>query len=117
MDLRGGRIPIPGSTGEIGRALAVRLHTLGSCTARADRDHDVLVTVTGTAAESAPARMAGCAVAEAALASWLTLAHRPRTGSGVAVPEINLPHLDTGFAACAVVMIRPGAGPALEMVR
>ncbi|WP_420309347.1 hypothetical protein ACOB87_01260 [Streptomyces sp. YS-B37] len=115
MDLRGGRIPLPGSTGEIGRVLAVRLHTLGTRTARADRDH--AVTVTGIAAESAPARTADCAAAEAALPSWLTAVHRPRTGRGVAVPEINLPHLGTGFAACAVVMIRPGGGPAPEMVR
>ncbi|MER6211724.1 hypothetical protein [Streptomyces sp. NPDC001642] len=97
MDLRGGRIPLPGSSGEIGRALAVRLHTLGTRTA--------------------PARMADCAAVEAALASWLTAVHRPLTGRSVAVPEINLPHLGTGFAACAVVMIRPGSGPAPEMVR
>ncbi|WP_328826140.1 hypothetical protein OHT77_01875 [Streptomyces sp. NBC_00252] len=117
MDLRGGRIPLPGSTGEIGRVLAVRLHTLGTHTACADRDHAVSVTVTGIAAETAPARMADCAAAEAALPSRLTAVHRLRTGRGVAVPEINLPHLGTGFAACAVVMIRPGGGPALEMVR
>ncbi|MFF6990141.1 hypothetical protein [Streptomyces sp. NPDC010273] len=94
MDLRGARILSPGTTGEIGRALAIRLHTLGTRTALADRDHDVLATVTGT-----------------------TAVHRPQTGRSVAVPEINLPHLGTGFAARAVVMIRPGAGPALEMVR
>ncbi|MGQ4432654.1 MULTISPECIES: hypothetical protein [unclassified Streptomyces] len=117
MDLRGGRMPIPGSTGEIGRLLAVRLHALGTRTARADRDHAVLATVTGTAAVSAPARMADCAVAEAALTTSLTAVHRPRTGRSVAVPELDMPHLGTGVAARAVVMIRPGAGPALEMVR
>jgi short-subunit dehydrogenase len=224
---------VPGATGEIGAALAVRLHTLGARTALAGRDRDaltrvsaacghapahtfdawdvdscaktvnravaelggldgvvvcvgvaafgpagdvedavsehlmavnalapmaflraavdrvseggVLAAVTGIVAESAPARMADYAAAKAALATWLTAVRREQRRRGVSVLEINLPHMDTGFAGRAVVgeapplprglavqeavdtivqalsegakLVRPGSGTPLEVVR
>ncbi|MFE2887127.1 hypothetical protein [Streptomyces sp. NPDC059272] len=128
MDLRGVRILIPGTAGQSGRALAVRLHTLGTRTARADHDHDVLVGASVICANapvrtfdavtaSAPSRTADHPAGEAALATRLAAVHRPQTGRSAAVPEMDLPHMATGFAARAVVMTRSGAGPALEVVR
>ncbi|MFB7335715.1 SDR family oxidoreductase [Streptomyces adustus] len=55
MDLRGARILVPGATGEIGAALAVRLHALGARTALAGRDREALTRVSA-ACEHAPAR-------------------------------------------------------------
>ncbi|MFJ9724897.1 SDR family NAD(P)-dependent oxidoreductase [Streptomyces sp. NPDC101209] len=233
MELRGARILVPGATGEIGGALAVRLHTLGARTALAGRDREaltrvsaacghapacafdawdldscaktvdravaelggldavvvcvgvaafgpvgevedavrehlmavnalapmaflraaadqvpeggVLAAVTGIVAEAAPARMADYAAAKAALATWLTAVRREQRRKGVSVLEVNLPHMDTGFAARAVVgeppplppglpvteavdaivealsggarLVRPGAGATLDVVR
>ncbi|MFJ3224160.1 SDR family NAD(P)-dependent oxidoreductase [Streptomyces sp. NPDC086783] len=233
MDLRGARILVPGATGEIGAALALRLHALGARTALAGRDREaltrvsaacedapvrtfdawdadscartvdwaaaelggldgvvvcvgvaafgpagevedavsehlmavnalapmaflraagdrlpkggVLAAVTGIAAEAAPARMADYAAAKAALATWLTAVRRERRRQGVTVLEINLPHMDTGFAGRAVVgqapplprglpvaeavdaivralsegarLVRPGSGATLDVVR
>ncbi|GAB2909436.1 SDR family NAD(P)-dependent oxidoreductase [Streptomyces heilongjiangensis] len=62
----------------------------------------VLAAVTGVVAEAAPARMADYAAAKAALATWLTAVRREQRRRGVSVLEINLPHMDTGFAARAV---------------
>lgn len=233
MDLRGARMLVPGAGGEIGAALAVRLHSLGARIALAGRDREaltrvsaaceqaptctfdawdvdscaktvdwaaaelggldgvvvsvgvaafgpvgevedavsehlmavnalapmaflraaadrvseggVLAAVTGIVAEAAPARMADYAAAKAALATWLTAVRREQRRRGVTVLEINLPHMDTGFAARAVVgevpplprglavqegvdaivealstgarLVRPGSGAALEVVR
>ncbi|PWI13018.1 SDR family oxidoreductase [Streptomyces sp. Act143] len=62
----------------------------------------VLAAVTGVVAEAAPARMADYAAAKAALATWLTAVRREQRRRGVSVLEINLPHMDTGFAGRAV---------------
>ncbi|MER7760715.1 SDR family oxidoreductase [Streptomyces sp. NPDC097619] len=233
MELRGARILLPGATGEIGAALAVRLHALGALPALAGRDRDalsrvsvacahaparafdawdtascattvdwaeaelggldgvvtclgvaafgpagevedavaehlmavnalapmaflraaagrlpeggVLAAVTGIVAEAAPARMADYAAAKAALATWVTAVRREQRRRGVTVLEINLPHMDTGFAGRAVVgraprlprglpvpeavaaiaraisegasLVRPGSGAVLEIAR
>ncbi|MEU5891502.1 SDR family oxidoreductase [Streptomyces sp. NPDC047461] len=61
-----------------------------------------LAAVTGVVAEAAPAGMADYAAAKAALATWLTAVRREQRRSGVSVLEINLPHMDTGFAQRAV---------------
>ncbi|MFI6654792.1 SDR family NAD(P)-dependent oxidoreductase [Streptomyces sp. NPDC050523] len=233
MDLQGARILVPGATGGIGGALAVRLHALGARLALAGRDLDtlgrvsaacaaapvrtfdawdlgscgrtvewaaaelggldgvvvcvgvaafgpacevdeavsehlatvnalapmaflraatahvsrggVLAAVTGIVAEAAPAGMADYAAAKAALATWLTAVRRERRRDGVAVLDVNLPHMETGFAHRAVSgeppplpkglpvaraadaiaealssgarLIRPGSGGELEVVR
>ncbi|MFF5185881.1 SDR family NAD(P)-dependent oxidoreductase [Streptomyces sp. NPDC000345] len=55
MDIRGSRILVPGATGEIGGALAARLHTLGARLALAGRDHDPLARVSAACVD-APTR-------------------------------------------------------------
>lgn len=233
MLVNGARILIPGVTGEIGRALAVRLHALGGKVALAGRDRvvlarvtatcagapartfeawdldscartvdwaaaelggldgvvvcvgvaafglarevsdavgehlaavnalapmaflraaephvsegGVLAAVTGIVAEAAPARMADYAASKAALSTWLAAVRREHRRSGVTILEINLPHMNTGFADRAVagrpprlpsglpveravdavvaalssgaVLVRPGSSTSLEVVR
>ncbi|MFC7844371.1 SDR family NAD(P)-dependent oxidoreductase [Streptomyces sp. NPDC001046] len=55
MELRGARILVPGATGEIGGALALRLHSLGARTALAGRDPHALTRVAAACA-GAPSR-------------------------------------------------------------
>ncbi len=101
MDLRGARIPIPGATGEISRALAARaaLATWLTAVHRSQRDRSVAVlevnlphTVTGFAARAVvgePSSLSGGRPVREAVEA---LSSRAR-------------------------MIRPGAGAALEVVR
>ncbi|AYC36188.1 SDR family NAD(P)-dependent oxidoreductase [Streptomyces griseorubiginosus] len=55
MKMRGARILVPGATGQIGEALANRLHALGARPALAGRDADRLAKVAASCA-GAPAR-------------------------------------------------------------
>ncbi|MFF5497662.1 SDR family NAD(P)-dependent oxidoreductase [Streptomyces aquilus] len=75
----------------------------------------VLAAVTGVVAEAAPARMADYAAAKAALAAWLTAVRREQRRRGVSVLEINLPHMDTGFAGRAVQGEPPASAPGLPV--
>ncbi|WP_372348552.1 SDR family NAD(P)-dependent oxidoreductase [Streptomyces sp. KL116D] len=61
----------------------------------------VLAAVTGVVAENPPPKMADYAAAKAALAAWLH-AVRKEQRRHVAVVDLCLPHLDTGFAGRAV---------------
>ncbi|MFF0203651.1 SDR family NAD(P)-dependent oxidoreductase [Streptomyces sp. NPDC005017] len=68
-----------------------------------------LAAVTGVVVDAAPAGMADYAASKAALAAWLTAVRRERRREGVAVLDIRLPHVESGFAARAVA----GSPPAL----
>ncbi|MGX1372867.1 short-subunit dehydrogenase [Streptomyces canus] len=75
----------------------------------------VLAAVTGVVAEAAPARMADYAAAKAALAAWLTAVRREQRRRGVSVLEINLPHMDTGFADRPLQGEPPRSAPGLPV--
>ncbi|MET9735696.1 SDR family NAD(P)-dependent oxidoreductase [Streptomyces sp. NPDC006458] len=66
-----------------------------------------LAAVTGVVVDAAPAGMADYAASKAALAAWLAAVRRERRRTGVAVLDIRLPHVESGFAARAVVGTPP----------
>ncbi|WP_435613069.1 SDR family NAD(P)-dependent oxidoreductase [Streptomyces sp. bgisy159] len=68
-----------------------------------------LAAVTGAVVDAAPVGMADYAAAKAALAAWLASLRRERRRAGVAVLDVRLPHVASGFAERAV----GGAPPAL----
>ncbi|MEU6404265.1 SDR family oxidoreductase [Streptomyces sp. NPDC046985] len=71
----------------------------------------VLAAVTGAVVDGAPAGMADYAASKAALAAWLASVRRERRRSGVAVLDVRLPHVESGFAGRAVVGAPPPLPP------
>ncbi|MFF3615257.1 SDR family NAD(P)-dependent oxidoreductase [Streptomyces sp. NPDC002580] len=79
----------------------------------------VIAAVTGVVADSPSAGMADYSASKAGLAAWLRGVRRERRASGVAVLEIRLPHVETGFAGRAVLgtpPVLPAGLPVAEAV-
>ncbi|MEV6019436.1 SDR family oxidoreductase [Streptomyces sp. NPDC051997] len=67
----------------------------------------VIAAITGVVADAPSAGMADYSASKAALAAWLRGVRREQRASGVAVLEIRLPHMETGFAGRAVLGTPP----------
>ncbi|MFD5816713.1 SDR family NAD(P)-dependent oxidoreductase [Streptomyces sp. NPDC127038] len=75
----------------------------------------VIAAITGVVADSPSAGMADYCASKAALAAWLQGVRREQRTSGVAVLEIRLPHVETGFAGRAVLGTPPVLPPGLPV--
>jgi Short-chain dehydrogenases of various substrate specificities len=75
----------------------------------------VVAAITGVVADSPSAGMADYSASKAGLAAWLRGVRREQRASGVAVLEIRLPHVETGFAGRAVLGMPPVLPPGLPV--
>ncbi|MFH8712657.1 SDR family NAD(P)-dependent oxidoreductase [Streptomyces zaomyceticus] len=71
----------------------------------------VVSVVTGEIVDRPALAMADYAAAKTALATWLEVAAREVRRDRITVMDVRMPHLDTGFAARAVVGTAPALGP------
>ncbi|MFD4712535.1 SDR family NAD(P)-dependent oxidoreductase [Streptomyces sp. NPDC058430] len=75
----------------------------------------VLVALTGVVAGSPPAHMADYAAAKAALAAWLEAVGKEQRRRRIALVDLRLPHINTGFANRAIAGRPPHLPPGLPI--
>ncbi|MGW6538460.1 SDR family NAD(P)-dependent oxidoreductase [Streptomyces sp. NPDC055051] len=74
----------------------------------------VVAVVTGEIVDRPARGMGDYAAAKSALAAWLGVAGREVRREPLQVMDVRMPHLDTGFAARAVVGTVPALGPGAD---